>query len=312
MIIDCHRHVWPHPKHLQDGSLGGAAARPDWLKNGSPNLVDQNDAPIRGLVDCSIVLGFKSKLLGAGIPNDFIAQYVAEHADCTVGFAGIDPTDRSSPVEAADLISNQGFAGVVIAPGVQGFHPCDTRAMNLYAKLAELDVPVMIHYPERWLSSAHLEQARPALLDEVARTFSGLKMIISSLGWPWGDETLLLLAKHANVYADLSIVSSRPLRVYQVISNAYQYQIMDKLLFGSGWPYCTVRAAAQALYNINEIPRQTGLPSIPREALREIVERDSLSLLGIKHPPGMSSRKAEQERKELVPVKDAAANPGTE
>ena len=312
MIIDCHRHVWPHPKHLQDGSLGGAGPLPDWLENGWPNLVDQNDAPIRGLVDCSIILGFKSKLLGAGIPNEFIAEYVSEQADCTVGFAGVDPTERSSLVEAAELISNQGFAGVVISPGVQGFHPCDTRAMNLYTKLAELDVPLMIHYPERWLTSAHLEQARPALLDEVARTFSKLRIVISSLGWPYVDEALLLLAKHANVYADLSIVVDQPMRAYQVISNAYHYQIMDKLLFGSGWPYRTVRAAVGALYNINEIPRQTGLPAVPRGALRKIVERDSLTLLGIKHPPGMSSRDSKEEPEELVPVKDAAANPGTE
>ena len=90
------------------------------------------------------------------------------------------------------------------------------------------------------------------------------------------------------------------MRVYQVISNAYQYQIMDKLLFSSGWPYRTVRAAVGALYNINEIPRRTDLPAVPREILREIVERDSLSLLGIKHPPKMAGRKAEQATEELV------------
>ena len=307
MIIDCHRHVWRNEKHLQDGSLGGAAPQPIWLEKGWPSLIDQNDAPIRGMVDCSIILGFKSKLLGAEISNDFVAEYVNEHPDCTVGFAGVDPTDRKAPAEVVELIKQRGFAGVVISPGAQGFHPCDTRAMNMYERLVELDVPMMVHYPLRWMSKAHIEQARPILLDEVARTFSKLKIIISSLGWPWVDETLLLLGKHENVYADLSIVVDQPMRVYQVISNAYQYQIMDKLLFGSGWPYRTVRAAVGSLYNINEIPRRTGLPAIPREVLREIVERDSLSLLGIKHPPKMASRKAKQAAEDTV----AAETPGT-
>ena len=312
MIIDCHRHVWAETKQLHDGSLGGAAGLPGWVDNNGPSLTDQTEAPIRGMVDCSILLGFKSKLLGAQIPNDFVKQCMDEYADCTVGFAGVDPTDRSTPAETAELVGKQGFAGVVISPGAQGFHPCDTRAMNLYAKLVELDMPVMIHYPLRWMSGAHLEQARPMLLDEVARTFSGLKMIISSIGWPWVDETLLLLAKHENVYADLSAVVDQPMRVYQVISNAYQYQIMDKLLFGSGWPYRTIRSAVQALYNINEIPRQTGLPPIPREALREIVERDSLSLLGIKHPAGMGSRGDKEKLEEAVPAKTSGVNPVTD
>ena len=294
MIIDCHRHVWPNDKHLQDGSLGGAAPLPAWLDKGWPALIDQNDAPLRGMVDCSIILGFRSRLLGAEISNDFVAEYVNEHPDCTVGFAGVDPTDRTTPRQVVELIKQRGFCGVVISPGAQGFHPLDTRAMNMYERLVELDVPMMVHYPLRWMSKAHLEQARPILLDEVARTFSKLKIIISSIGWPWVDETLLLLGKHENIYADLSIVVDQPMRVYQIISNAHQYQIMDKLLFGSGWPYRTIRSAVSALYNINEIPRRTGLPAVPREVLREIVERDSLSLLGIEHPKGMG-RKAKAE-----------------
>lgn len=303
MIIDCHRHVWSDARGLLDGSLGGAAGLPNWAQGEQPGLAEQDDAPIRGLADCSIILGFKSNLLGVEIPNEFLAEYVAQHADCTVGFAGIDPTDQDAPARAVELITNQGFAGVVLSPGAQGFHPCDSRAMRLYEKLCELESRVIIHYPERWLSAAHLEKSRPALLDEALRTFPSLPVLITSLGWPFVDETVVLLGKHKNVYADVSIVLDRPLRFYQIISNAYQCQIMDKLLFGSGWPYRTVRAAVQALYNINEIPRQTHLPSVPREAVREIVERDSLGLLGIKPPAGLRESQAQKNAREAPAAK---------
>ena len=299
MIIDCHRHIWEQPKELQDGSLGGSGSLPQWGAKEDLSLAESEDAPIRGLVDCSIVLGFVSRLLGSQISNDFVGRYVGQHSGCAVGFAGVDPTDRRSPRLAEQLVKEQGFAGVVVSPGAQGFHPCDTRAMNLYEKLVELDVPVMFHYPQRWLKGAHLEQARPELLDEVARRFGSLRMIITSLGWPYVNETMVMLAKHENVYADLSIVVSQRLRLYQLISTAYQYQVMDKLLFGSDWPYCTVRAAVEALYNINEIPRQTGLSSVPREALRAIVERDSLALLGIKHPAGLLKEQAGEDAEEV-------------
>ncbi len=299
MIIDCHRHIWEQPKELQDGSLGGSGPLPQWGAKEDLSLAESEDAPIRGLVDCSIVLGFVSRLLGSQISNDFVGRYVGQHSECTVGFAGVDPTDRRSPRLAEQLVKEQGFAGVVVSPGAQGFHPCDTRAMNLYEKLVELDVPVMFHYPERWLKGAHLEQARPELLDEVARRFGSLRMIITSMGWPYVDETMVMLAKHENVYADLSIVVGQRLGLYQLINTAYQYQVMDKLLFGSGWPYFTVRSAVEALYNINEIPRQTGLSSVPREALRAIVERDSLALLDIKHPPSLLEGQAKEDAEEV-------------
>ena len=57
------------------------------------------------------------------------------------------------------------------------------------------------------------------------------------------------------------------------------------------------------MYNINEIPRQTGLPPVPREALREIVERESLALLGIKNKgktEKMEQAKAKQETEKIV------------
>ncbi len=299
MIIDCHRHIWEQPKELQDGSLGGSGPLPQWGAKEDLSLVESEDAPIRGLVDCSIVLGFVSRLLGSQISNDFVGRYVRQHSECVVGFAGVDPTDRTSPRLLEELVKEQGFAGVVVSPGAQGFHPCDTRAMNVYEKLVELDVPMMFHYPQRWLKGAHLEQARPELLDEVARRFGTLRMIITSLGWPYVNETMVMLAKHENVYADLSIVVGQRLGLYQLISTAYQYQVMDKLLFGSGWPYFTVRSAVEALYNINEIPRQTGLSSVPREALRAIVERDSLALLGIKHPRGLLKEQAKEDAEEV-------------
>jgi len=56
---------------------------------------------------------------------------------------------------------------------------------------------------------------------------------------------------------------------------------MDKLLFGSGFPYARASEAIEALYSINHICHGTNLPTIPREHLRGIVERDAVSVLGI-------------------------------
>ena len=56
---------------------------------------------------------------------------------------------------------------------------------------------------------------------------------------------------------------------------------MDKLLFGSGFPHDSAAHGIEELYGIAHMIRETNLPTIPREQLRGIVERDALGLLGI-------------------------------
>ena len=89
-----------------------------------------------------------------------------------------------------------------------------------------------------------------------------------------------LLGKHPNVFADVSGLLSRPWQAYNALVAAYQYQVIDKLLFGSDFPYTTVADCIEALYSINQFAQGTNLPVVPRESLRGIVERDTLSLLG--------------------------------
>ena len=57
--------------------------------------------------------------------------------------------------------------------------------------------------------------------------------------------------------------------------------MIDKLLFGSDFPYTNAADCIESLYSLNQIAQGTNLPVVPREALRGIVERDTLGLLGL-------------------------------
>jgi predicted TIM-barrel fold metal-dependent hydrolase len=61
--------------------------------------------------------------------------------------------------------------------------------------------------------------------------------------------------------------------------------VIDKLLFGSDFPYQWPTASIEALYSVNQFTHGSNLQPIPREQLRGIVERDTLALLGIEVPP---------------------------
>jgi predicted TIM-barrel fold metal-dependent hydrolase len=74
---------------------------------------------------------------------------------------------------------------------------------------------------------------------------------------------------------------SRPWAAYNALVNCHQYQVIDKLLFGSNFPFTDATECIEQLYSINQFAQGTNFPVIPRESLRGIVERDALALLGL-------------------------------
>jgi uncharacterized protein len=291
MIVDCHTHIWQSPEQLGQLDLGDvslpnrtrsartASGRAAW--RALPAADPDHHWAQSSTVDRSIVLGFKSRYLRAEIPNRFVADYVARFPQKLIGFAGIDPTEPSALDEIRSAKGDLQLRGITISPAIQDFHPADTRAMRIYAEAEKLAMPILVHSIGQATEQSKLEFARPYLLDEVARSFPKLPIVIAQLGQPWLDETICLLGKHANVFADVSGLLSRPWQAYSALVSAYQGQVIDKLLFGSDFPYTSASDCIEALYSINQIAQGTNLPVVPREALRGIVERDALSLLGL-------------------------------
>jgi len=138
--------------------------------------------------------------------------------------------------------------------------------------------------------AAKLEYARPVLLDEVAREYGELRMVVSHMGYPWVAETIVLLAKHPNVFADVAGLLRHPWLAYNALLPAYEYGVMEKLLFASDFPRRSPAECIEALYSINQLSADTSLVAIPRQKLRGIVERDALTLLGIEQPPPAAAR----------------------
>ena len=278
MIVDCHTRIWASPDQL------GTAAK-SWLaRNGGQEALsaDPGDhAAAAKDVAKSLVWGFRSRLLGADVPNAFLADYVAQHPEKVIGIAAVDPPEPDVMERLENIARRSEFAGVTICPAAQGFHPADTRAMAVYELCQARGLAVFVETCTDFGPRAAMEFARPHLLDEIARSFQQMTIVVSAVGWPWVDETLALLAKQPRVFADVAALLRRPWEAYQALLGAYQRGLTDKLLFGSDFPFLTAAEAIEQLYRINELTRGTNLPVVPREAIRSIVERDALGVLGI-------------------------------
>jgi len=77
----------------------------------------------------------------------------------------------------------------------------------------------------------------------------------------------------------------RPWQAYNALVLAHQFNVVDKVLFGSDFPFFTAADAIESVYRLHEVTQGTNLPSVPRETLRSMIERDSLAELGIQPPP---------------------------
>ncbi|MGC8551932.1 MAG: amidohydrolase family protein [Phycisphaerae bacterium] len=287
MIIDCHTFIWESPEQLGPNGTS-LLQQPVILGDRRVRLLPKADIATHFAasepVDYCFVLAFTSRHLNAQIPNRFIAEYCREHPSQMIGFAGVDPTEPGAANQIKAFRSESWVGGITLSPAAQDFHPSDTRAFEVYETASKLKLPVVFTNGPVLTPQTRLEYARPILLDEVARTFPDLRLVIAHCGYPWVDETLTLLAKHQHVYADVAGLLHRPWLGYDAIVRAYQMGVLNKLLFGSDFPFATAAECIEAVYAINQTAQGTPLPLVPRSDLRRMVERDALSLLGINTP----------------------------
>ena len=219
-----------------------------------------------------------------GPPDEINAQlsdYVNKYETKMVGFALFNPLAGSvSPRNIKAVTEKLGLKGLVLYCSHTGFHPAHTLAMQLYEAAQELALPIFFHNSPVGPGD-YLEYAQPALLDEVARTFPDLKIIVGNMGAPCCEQTLCLLAKHSNVYADLSVQPNCPWQAYNTVVAAYEADVLDKLLFGSAFPAARAEQCMETLLGFNKLIAGSNLPKVPREKMQEIIERDTLKLLGL-------------------------------
>ncbi|NOX59100.1 MAG: amidohydrolase [Planctomycetes bacterium] len=296
MIVDCYTHIWESPGQL--GRMADAMRSRSRVPSGrssgeaAPAANMARHFAASKAADATIVVGFKSAYLGAEISNETVAEYVKSHPERLIGFAGIDPANRAQAIDEINRASGElGMKGIAVSPAAQDLHPSSSNMEAVYEHAEALGLPVMFHQGIQISSECKLEYAQPVLLDAVAREYPGLKIIIAHLGYPWISEALVLLGKHQNVYSDISWLLHQPWQAYQALLSAYQYGVMDKLLFASGFPFNSATESIEALYGLNHVCAGTNFPRIPREALRGIVECDAMSRLGIHHE-GLANRMA--------------------
>lgn len=226
-------------------------------------------------------MGYEAQPWASGNINDNVAAFVAAHPKQLIGFMALHPHDPGCLDELERCRTDLNLKGIKLGPNYQNFDPLEARAMQIYEQAQRYGLPIMFHQGTSPQRNAPIRLAHPLLMDEVAIRFPDLKIIMAHVGHPYQTDTIAVIRKHPNVYADMSANIYRPYSFWEQMVKAHEWNVLDKILFGTDFPVTTVQESIDALRNINRIVEGTALPRVPLDKIEAIIQRNALALLGI-------------------------------
>jgi predicted TIM-barrel fold metal-dependent hydrolase len=254
MIVDCHVNIWEE-RHLtplfaeqmariRPGGMG--------LKADADTLYDAMQA-----VDRAIVFALRYGDSAGVESNDATtAAAVEKYPDKLVGFAYADPRRPDCMELLRHATTNLDLKGVKYGPIYNGVALDDPRMTPIYEHCAR---------------NAPVDLGRAIHVEPVALRYPELKMILAHMGHPWYEDTIAVVRKQPNVYAEISAIYYRPWQFWNVMIAAQEYLITDKIFFGTDFPFSTVEESLAGIRAVNDVVEGTRLPRVSGEVIEGII-----------------------------------------
>jgi predicted TIM-barrel fold metal-dependent hydrolase len=324
MIVDIHIHSsrfpdhypsdkkygWKIPKEFikERGMLENPPPEPwpddIWKSIPEEKIKQAMDGPVEpyfteteGVIDKAIIQGDTYlECFGHIVPNDYIADLVKKYPTKLAGVAGLNPTEKGAVKELERCIKELGLIGVGELVTTFGyFYPDDERCYPVWEKALELSVPVFIHAVSGRTKNAQLKYSDVNRVDDMARTFPKLKIILCHLGGPDYEAGIDIISKWENVYGDIAELPWRAgldrrtvRKGLPVVDFGYYFNWLypllyyfsqpfgdpDKLLFGSDWRLGSPCRNVEVINGTNEMLKKLGLPEIPEQHLHNILHEN--------------------------------------
>ena len=210
-------------EHVFRGS--DRSATPDKDDGGLEQLIADMD---RADVAVGYLVGARNADLGS-VKRQYPHRFIC--------FATLNPMDGMRAVrELERLVKEDGIDGLRVNALYNCVHADDRRYYPLYAKCAELDVPVRIYTSMNYANDRPYDLGHPKHIDNVAIDFPELRIVAGLGGWPWVNDMVGLLRRHPNLYCDTA--AHRPRYLAQKGSGWEQFLqfgntlLQDKIMTG--------------------------------------------------------------------------------
>ena len=177
------------------------------------------------------------------VSNEEMEKIVASCPERFIGFASIDPRDPKAKEKLVYAFETQKLSGLKLNLSRLHMYADDPLLAPLYEVCEEHNKPIMFHAGYSWEPDTPSKYSEPIRFEDVAVNYPNLRFCLAHMGWPWWEETIMMLMKYPNVYADTSMVYMDSPRNYyshlfsvNMNLNWLQNCFQDKVMFGSNNP----------------------------------------------------------------------------
>ncbi len=271
MLIDIHTHVFPDaiaPKAIANLTQGIINNYQSFHISFTAQAEGTVSSLIKSMEECgcdkSIICPVVTNAKSTQKTNEFAFQNASEKI---IPFASLIPTQEDWQ-EVLEDIASRGFKGIKLHPEFQNLDVDDPKSVAVIKRAEELGLIVMLHAGKD-PGYAPPEHCSPIRLARVLEKVNGNKIIAAHMGgWKdWEDVEKILCG--SPVYFDTSCIVG--FIESEVCKNLIRKHGVDKILFGSDFPWFTAGQTLEFIKSLN----------LTQEEMDKICYKNAVKLLGL-------------------------------
>lgn len=246
MVIDIHAHPVIYGAICQDKEKVTFRKQSFGLYKSNPTSMEHIFRVLdHAGVDKTVLLAedYSSETGQPIVSNQEVKQLVDLAPERFIGFASVDPRNQDAAAQLRQAFEELGLSGLKLNLSHLRMKPDDERLKPLYALCQSVGKPVMFHAGMSWEPDSPAKYSQPILFEDVAVEYPELRFCLAHLGWPWVDETAMMVLKYRHVYTDTATVfMGSPKDYYRQIfldnmdPGWLQNNLFQKVMYGSNYP----------------------------------------------------------------------------
>ena len=275
MIIDCHVNIWENKDTTKEYKKQFTRIKPGKYLPPTPSIETTYKAMKQ--VDKAIVFPLSyGDSVGIESNDNLVAKAIKKHPEKFIGFTYLDPRKKDYMKILKHGIHVLNLKGIKYGPIYNRVPLDDSRLEKVYQYCIKNNLPITLHMGTTFASNTLLDLGRPLHVDAIAQKFPYLKIILAHMGHPWCDECIAVIRKNENVYGEISAIHYRKWQFFNTLISIQDYKVVDKIFFGTDFPFTTVEESIRDIKNINSISKNTGLPKILKSTINTIIHSNPL------------------------------------
>lgn len=269
MIVDCHVNIWNDEDVLPHygSQLGRVREKLIGAKADGDTLYRELAGADRAIV---FALSY-GDTVGIESSDETTAAAMAKYPDKFVGFAYMDPRRPDYMERLRHAVEDLGLRGVKYGPIYNGVALDDARMTPVYEYCVEKNLPLTMHMGTTFTRLYAADLGRPIHVEGVALRYPDLKLVMAHMGHPWYEDCVVIVRKQPNVYAEISAIYYRAWQFYNVMMAIQEYQVADKIFFGTDFPFSTLEEGLSLTRAVNDVVAGSALPRVSEEIIEQII-----------------------------------------